>query len=605
MQGEEARAAVEKVIASAAFAGSGRLGRLLRHLVERTLAGDSECLKEYALGVDVLGRGEAFDPRTDSIVRVEVSRLRTRLAAYYKEEGARDDVRIELPRGTYVPVVHTARPPEPPRARFWRRPAAAAGLAAIAAICWWGSSGRPLAADSALPDVSAIAVLPFLSADGDPHARALADSVALEVRETLTRLPGLRVAARSSVFAHRDRHSDIRATARELRVGALVDGSLRKSGSGWRLTLELINGADGFQLWSRTYDADPARLTAVQTEAAHDLARALKAPLRETRTAPYRPRNAEAHNLVLRARYMDPVTRETATARAGFLRKAIDLEPEYAPAWFGLAETWMRLAGAAAAPPRTVVEDARAALGRGRKLDGSLPEGPFLTAMMKWSYDWDWEAADREFRRAIDLDPVAANVRVFYANYLSTMGRTADALEQARSAALLEPLPGARVAEAGIYYRSRDYDRTIRFCDAAIRKDPGFLPFYYWLGRAYASKGMLPEAIGALERSLGGTAIQGRGFGMLGAVYARAGRRADAAALLDKALAKAREDYVSPLSIAPIYIGLGDSEKALEWLERGYRERDSSMPSLKTEPAYDELRSHPRFIALLRQMRLD
>jgi serine/threonine-protein kinase len=399
---------------------------------------------------------------------------------------------------------------------------------------------------------------------------------------------------------------DARQAGRELNVSAIVEGSVRREGDRWTLAVEVVNTDDGFQLWSRTYRPAADELPAMQSEVANDVARVLKLPLgKETARAGKRTNSGQAFNLVLRARYLDPTSMDTAAARIGHFRKAAELDPDFPDAWIGVADSLMRMAGLGAVAPYTVIDDARAAVNRARALDERLPDVHFLTAMLTWRYDWNWDAAEPEFRRALALDANSAPFRTFYALYLAHMGRTNEAMQQLESVRVLEPVLGIQSVEASVHYYSRDYDRTIRFCRDGLREEPSMAPLYYWMGRAYASKAMRNEAISALEKAaeLQGP-IHGRGFGMLGRLYAEAGRREDAQRLLANIMTKANDRWVSPLSIAAVHIGLGDHDRAMDWIEKGYRERDLAIATLKVEPAYDVLRENARFQALIGRLKL-
>ncbi|MDX2154073.1 MAG: hypothetical protein SFV54_25260 [Bryobacteraceae bacterium] len=277
------------------------------------------------------------------------------------------------------------------------------------------------------------------------------------------------------------------------------------------------------------------------------------------------------------------------------------LDPQYAEPWLGLTGTWLRLASPGAIAPRSVMEDARAALQTGMRLNPDPADAQFLAALIAWRYDWDWPAADRRFRAAIELDPHTPTYRIFYAAFLSQMGRHEEALQQAEAGRRAEPLAGVRAVEANIYYNARDYDRTIRLCRAWIEKDAHFQPYHYWLGRALLSKGQTTEALRHSRRT--SAPAPGRGFGMLAAAYVQAVRRSEAVKLLEDALQRSRDTYVSPLSVAQIYIALDQPETALDWIDRGLADRDFAITTLNTEPAYDPLRRHPRFTAILARLR--
>jgi serine/threonine-protein kinase len=236
-----------------------------------------------------------------------------------------------------------------------------------------------------------------------------------------------------------------------------------------------------------------------------------------------------------------------------------------------------------------------------------MTDGHFLSALIKSGYEWDWAGAEREYLRTLDLNPGSPHMHIRYARHLALMGRRDDALNQLEHIRRLEPIPPQlRGIEANVLYLTRDYDRTIELARAVLAGEPKVWLLHFWMGRAYESKGMLREAMDALEKwhGLPGTQ-QGRGFGMLASVYARAGRREDALRLLHSAIERSRQSYVSPCSVALIYIGLGDFGRAIEWLEQGYESRDQSMVTLKADPAYDPLRRNPKFVSLMRRMKFE
>lgn len=289
-------------------------------------------------------------------------------------------------------------------------------------------------------------------------------------------------------------------------------------------------------------------------------------------------------------------------------RQALEHDPDYAAAYVGLAHEWIRLAVQGTVRPPAVMEQAKNAARKALQLDENLPDAHFVSASVKWTYEWDWAGTERQFVKAIELNPNSASIRVQYARYLALMGRRQEALSQLEDIRVLDPVSGAlRAIEAAVYYLTGDYDRTIEHARTVLAAEPNVPLMYFWMGRAYESKGQMGQAISALEKSWQGSPEnrRGRGFGMLASAYARSGRREDAMRLLHGAIAPSKQAHASPCSVAIAYIGLGDHDRAFEWLEKAYAERDHSMTSLKIEPAYHPLRGDPRFVALLRRMKLE
>lgn len=478
------------------------------------------------------------------------------------------------------------------------------GIVACLGAVWWLGGRRVL--DGRVTPAS-IAVLPFVSLGSDSDVGYLSDGITEEITNSLSRIPGLRIAARSSALRFKGGNADVREIGRKLGVSAVLEGSVRATGDRLRIAAQLVNAADGYQLWSETYDRGASEISVVQDSITKAVAGNLGLNVAGERAASVRGGtgvNGRAYNLVLKARYLNSLD---ADGKIECYRKALEYAPDYAEAYSGLAGEWTRLVVQGSVAPRELMEKARSAADKAIHLDESQPDAHFIMALIKWAYDWDWPAAEREFERALQLNPSSATMRVLYSRYLVLLGRRQEALTQLERIRVLDPNSGElRAIEAAVYYFTRDYERTIAHVQTVLAGEPKFWLLYYWMGRAYDSKGLLPDAIVALEKWHGiPGSLQGRGFGMLGSVYARAGRRDDALRLLESAVARSKDTYVAPSSIALVHFGLGDLDRGFEWLEKAYAERDHSLVSLKAEPAYDLLRGHPRFTALLRRMKLD
>jgi TolB-like protein len=288
---------LEKILASEQFLSAGRLGPFLRYVVDRTIAGEGGTLKEPVVGVAVFGRAPDYDPRTDPIVRVEARRLRARLDEYYKSSGKDDPVVIELPKGTYAPVFRTGRQPPIPNGRGSLWLAVLIGGVVLAAILW--TLTRP----SAVPDKS-VAVLPFVNLSADASNEYFSDGLTDELIAGLARVPGLRVVARSIVFQHKGKSYDARALGRQLNAATVVEGSVRRSGERIRITAQVVNAADGYEMWSRTYERELNDVFAIQEEIATSIVNALRVELgRDRKVLEARRTTPEAYNEYLQARY--------------------------------------------------------------------------------------------------------------------------------------------------------------------------------------------------------------------------------------------------------------------------------------------------------------
>jgi tetratricopeptide (TPR) repeat protein len=379
--------------------------------------------------------------------------------------------------------------------------------------------------------------------------------------------------------------------------------AVRRAGDRLRVSVRLVRAGDGAELWAGSREGRADDVVAIEEELARAITGAVGSSLPAAPARRSRAISAEAHELLLKARYL-AISADTAPAIIGYYQAALARDPGFAPAYVGMADTWLRLAVAGEVAPRSVMEKAREAVDRALAIDDGEAAAHFVKAMILWHYAWRWEEADLEFRRALALDPDSTKPRVHYADYLASMDRLPEALEQAGHLSALDPVPaGVRAVEASVYYVSRDYDRTIRHCEAILAADTGAWPLYYWLGRAYGSKGRYEEAIRALEKWRAvPKGRQGRGFGMLGAMYAYAGRRDDALALLEEVERRSLRTYVSPVSISGVYMALGETDRAFAWLDRAYAERDPALVNLRVEPSFDPLRGHARFQALVRRL---
>ena len=610
---------LERILASQTFAQAESLRRLLRYLVENAQQGRADQLKEYVLGVEVFERGAAFDSRSDAIVRVQAGRLRARLTQFYEGAGYAETILIELPRGSYVPVFRTrelaamtadSAIAASPHANLVRR-TLVAGLI-VTAICVlsvlaWRLRPAPPTNSIGASDPS-IAVLPFSNLSPDPGQDYFCDGVVEEITDALARIPGLRVISRTSAFQFKGKSVDVREVARQLNVGAVLEGSVRRAADRIRITAQLVNGADGYHIWSEIYERQEPDMFAVQQEIARAIATTL------TVRGAGRPgvfslhagtRSAEAHELYLRAIREHRGGADSIARAMQYLHQALDADPNYAPAYAGIASTYMRMAFATS-PPREVVPKAREAALKALQLDPTLPDAHIALAHVKWSFDWDWDGAEQEYRRALEIDPNSSAARQTYAVFLSNRNRPAEALQQMALLHMADPLsPGGSTNQALIYFNSRQFDRVIEQCRASLSALPDMKEFYYWMGRAYAEKSQFGDALAALEKMPPPTRERFSGLGTMGSTYARAGQQARARELLAQAMEQSGLSYVPAVDIALIQLWLGDRDRSVESLGKAVFQHDYGLASLKVSAAWDPLREDPRFHSVLRQIHLE
>jgi len=599
---ESTRAQLDKILASDGFVNADSLSRFLRFVVDQKLAGRGDLIKEYVIGVQVFHRGESFDPRADPIVRVQAGKLRHKLNEYYETVGFDDPVTIEVPKGTYSPVF---RAPAPQRYSKWPVLAAAILLVACGFAVWKYARHSPnVPLGSPATESGAVAVLPFTNMSAEKDQDYFCDGITEEVSNLLSHVQGLRVTARTSAFEFRGKMEDVRQIGARLGVSAVLEGSVRKSGERLRVTAQLVSTKDGYHLWSETYERQVKDVFAIQDEIARAIVIALQVKL--STGPPGTPvirhtGDAKLYELYLKGRYflVGSAASSVDTAESYF-EQVIQKDPNFAPAWVGLAGVYGRRGDRAFAPPREMMRKSRDAAENALRIDDTLAGAHSMLGALLGNFEWDWAGAAREFDRAIQLNPNLSSAYIGRSHLYMIEGRFEEMEKSIRQAQLLDPL-SASISEqfSRLYYYSRQPDRMIEYC-----RDTSDAGMVFCLGTAYAGQGRIAEGIELLEKSYRMRGDPGQGFGMLALQYARVGRREDALRLIAEAKALSRERYISPFSVATAYLGLGDKEQSFAWLDKGFEERDPKMASLRVDPTFDPIRSDSRFTALLRRMRL-
>jgi serine/threonine-protein kinase len=453
-----------------------------------------------------------------------------------------------------------------------------------------------------------VAVLPFINMSPDRENEYFSDGITEEVTTALSRVPGLRVASRTSAFAFKGKDLDARELGERLRVATLVEGSVRKVGNRIRLSAQLVDVAGGHQLWSETYERTLGDVFALQQE----LAQAIVAALPLLRTAPaavpvVRPatRSLEAYTLYLRGRFFAlKRSVEGLTVGIEYFDQALEQDPGYALAHAGLAECWA-LRGFEEfgdLPPAEAMPRARAAAEEALRLDSNLAEGHVTRGIVAFLYEYDWQAAEACLRRAIDLRPDYSLPHTWYAVWLFARQRTDEALARAHHAAELDPFALSITSIVGLaYYYARRYEEAIVRHRTILEMDPVHPRAHLWLARTLIAAGRIAEGLGAAE-----TAMErlGRQPGLLecyGRVLAIAGRRAEALKVVDELNAMAAHRYISPHCRVGVHIGLGNNAEARRHLELAIEQRSGRVPFMASEPLLDPLRREPWFPALLRR----
>jgi serine/threonine-protein kinase len=465
-----------------------------------------------------------------------------------------------------------------------------------------------LSTNSSSP-VKTIAVLPFTNLSGDKENEYFSDGLTEEMIGALTRLPGLRVTARTSAFALRGKNLDIREIGAKLNVEHVLEGSVRSSGNRVRVTAQVVNVADGYQLWSERYDREMRDVLDIQDEISHAIVDTLRVHLaKDISLIRRRTSSQEAYSLYLRGRYyQEKKTPEGYSKARQCFEQALAADPKYTLAFLGLAEFHWQNAFYGLQYPKDALAGAKEAAIRALEIDDALPEGHALLGTMLGIADCDWRAAGLSFQRAMELDANSPYVLFRYANYyLWPQGRAEEAMALIERTLSFDPLwVLANWVLAYYVYAKRQYDRAINHLHAVIEMEPTFYLSYCVLGLAYAQKGMQHEAIGALEKAC--ELFPGNPFtlGMLAYGLGKVGRSEEARNLIDKLNAAGQHSYVPAKSLMFAWAGLNDPHNVLSWAERSLDDRDPmTIMNLTQEPILDFVRSDPRYPSLLRKINL-
>ena len=459
-----------------------------------------------------------------------------------------------------------------------------------------------------------IAVLPFLNLSSDKENEYFSDGLAEEIINALTRIPNLRVTARTSAFAFRGAQEDVRKIGDTLNVASVLEGSVRKSGNRVRISVQLIGVADGNNLWSERYDREMTDVFEIQDEISQAIVARLKVQLAGESgeaTVPIVKRyteNLEAYDLYLRGRYeLYKMTREGLDASKRLFEEAIRLDPHYAPAHDGLAYCWYSEGFLGFVAPKEAMPRAKAAVRRAIELDESVAEAHATLGVILALYDWDWPGAEREMMRSIELNgasPGSRDVYAFY--YLRPVGRIDEAVAEVQNALSLDPLSILfRVHLGFLYYVQRNYEHSIAQFRKVLEMNPQYYLAHAMMAPVYTQTCHFNEALECYARARVADANSKFVDSLEAMTLAVAGQREKAEAMLAAILKRAAHEYISPVSIAYICTALGDHDAAFGHLDRAIHDRDPNILGLKSNPIFDALREDPRYHALLKKMQLE
>jgi TolB-like protein/DNA-binding winged helix-turn-helix (wHTH) protein/Flp pilus assembly protein TadD len=466
---------------------------------------------------------------------------------------------------------------------------------------------------SAAPPLRNIAVLPLDNLTGDASQEYLVDGMTEQLITDLAQVSALRVTSRTSVMRYKGTKKSLPEIAQELKVDGIVEGSVMRSGGRVRITAQLINASTDQHIWAETYEADPGDILKLQSEVAEAIAHQVRAqltPQQEAQLRSARPVNPGAYEAYARGRYYftnDFTEPEKLKMAKSYFEESIRKDPNFALAYSGLADSYvyMALYGSRDTSPDAAYQLAKQALRKAMDLDDSIGETYDTLGTLSWRFEWDWNAAERNFDRSIALAPSYSCAHEDRAIYLAFTGRRNEALAELAKSKQLDPGPGSTMVASGVYYQLRDFEELVEASRRGVVSNPNEWSQHYQLGVGYEGTGKPLEAISeyqkAVELSDGDLDVTAS----LAHAFAVIGRRAEAKKMLGDLERKSKTIHVSPYVIATIYAGLGEKDKAFEFLEKAYRERSLELSwHLKADLRIDNLRSDPRFQRLLRRVGL-
>jgi TolB-like protein/DNA-binding winged helix-turn-helix (wHTH) protein/Tfp pilus assembly protein PilF len=491
----------------------------------------------------------------------------------------------------------------------WRKRALVGGLAvlliATVGFGYWFYAVRQGDAEQ----INSIAVLPFVNESGNVDVEYLSDGMTETLISSLSQIPKLKVKARSSVFRYKGTEVSPQTVGTDLNVQAILNGRVVERGDQLTLYLSLVDARTGNQIWGEQYNRKLTDLVSLQSDIARDVSNKLKTKLTgadEQRLVKTYTANAEAYQLYLKGRYFwykfSPADHQKAFE---YFNQAIAKDPNYALAYAGLADTYGASATNSWIPSKEGYRKSKAAVRKALEIDDTLAQAHATLGAMNMFSDLDWEAAEREYKRAIELNPNYEITYELYSYLLSALGRPDEAIAMAQRGLELDSLSTLLSEDvAAAYYLARQYDRAIEQIQKTREIEPNRPGSYIALGGIYDVKGMYEESITEYQKAINASERTSTILGLLGHVYAVSGKRNEVGKILNEMKEMSKQKYVSPYDLATLYVGLGEKDKALEQLNYAYEEQSGWMIYLKVEPLFDPLRSDPRFKNLLKRMNL-
>lgn len=452
--------------------------------------------------------------------------------------------------------------------------------------------------------IGSLAVIPLENLSGDKTQEFFADGMTDELITDLAQNSNLRVISRTSVMRYKGTRKPLPEMAKELGVDAIIEGTMEKSGNRIRVRAQLIRASDDRHLWAESFERDLADVLGLESEVASSIARQVQMKLLSEHPPANRKINPAAYEAYLKGRYAWNRKGEAALQEGiQYFQQAIALDPTYAEAYSGVADSYTTLGYLSYLPPREAFPQARAAAEKALSLDGSLAEPHASLAYIHFYFDWNWTAAEAEFKKAIALNPNYATAHAYYCYFLMAMQRPEEARVEIERALQLDPLSLSINTDVGFQMvYSRRYDAAIQQLKKTLQMNPRFPLAHFWLGRSYQAKGMFEESMAeyqATDSALPNWVVTLAGIGNLQGLQKK---DADARLTLAKLGAMAKNKYVTPYGVALVYAGMGNKGEAFRWLNKAFDDRANWLVWLRFDPRWDSLRDDPRYSEMIGRM---
>jgi adenylate cyclase len=573
--GTAVREQLARIVESPRFIPSARLCRFLMHIVNRTICGDLDCLKEFSIAMEVFDRTSKYDPNIDAIVRVEARRLRAKLKEYYEGPGRNDPVLIGLRPGSYVPIFRWLDiQPQSPRQEI----------------------DTPVQADAS------VAVLPFVNMSPEPEQDYFCDGISEEIIHSLTRIAGLKVIARSSAFQFKGMSVDIREVGRRLDADVIIEGSVRKAGEKLRITVQAIQAESGHELWSEVFRRELKDVFAIQEEIAQSVADLLRVrlPMPRARVHPS-VGDLEAYTTYLRARFLIHLqSPETLRAALEQLRELTHRFPEYALAYSGMAAAGGFLSLFGVVSGRDVYPEVKANAERGYALDPHSGETCTILGGIRGWFEHRWDETFKLYERALELQPGYAPAHFFLGMALLCQRNIPAAEAALRRSTELDPLSASDCARlAYLHYVKGDHRSASEHLERSFELDRDYPEAVFYKGLLHFRQQDYNATVECLHRTRSPLEM-----GLLAAAYARQSKQSHAEKCVEELRRLAASQYITPLAEALAAVGLKDFDLAFQRLDEAIDHKTNFVNLLAVEPFFHPLRSDHRFARMLKKLNL-